>query len=1132
MGFESSDRMRRNEVRGTAFWCILVGLMVFVLLLAMLPDQPARAEEPEPYTGMDVIFLIDQSGSMGGREFGSDREPNDRQRLRFNGTQFAIAWLGSDRLHYFKDSNVTFRTAVVSFGSVVDVTLPPSTIDPNSREQWDALRASLTNLLAEDNLRQRFVEKFGQANLGNTDFQLAFAEARKLFDQLEQADSTHRLKIIILLTDGEPYVERAPYIPPTPTPTTGEGEQKPTPIPTPAPVFPTDRYMRDTVDDVNDRFPYPEYQIYVVALNDRTKETWSYMRRYWEAITHSRPDDVRAELVENNDTMGASFQRILSKLVQPLDSQKTVKGEEIPITEDRIPVPPYLQEIVVYVHKPSPDRRIRLYLDGGRLLAEGKVDLCGNEDIGACIEGQDEPIETITVYNPYPAVWRLERPVTTTPARAFVVFARFVGPEAKVSPTGMIPQFIPTRLILELGGASGALPAYTEEKYKLLVKARLVSGDEEQWFNLTQRADGKYSAEFLPTRPGTYSIYLEGITQDPDGKELKILGADPTQEASSFTVFPVQIADCTLPGPVTQLIQTRLCIALVSPEGNVVAISSDAPTVPQLTATIEAMEQALQLPLRQEADGTFVADFTPLNSGEHKFQALLTVTDPNTKADSRALEADLGSFEVGPMRFELRQPQGVGTQLVPFSLQMALLNSASDPISIATSQLAPRVEVSITDNESGHTVIPQLQADGTYTAAFTPLNTGLHRFQVVVAVTDPVAQVELRGPETDLGSFEVKPIRYEWQKPSPPLGQFRPMRVAFVLCDQTDRPLANVLDKEYQLVPEAIITAGGQEWKLPLKPGEAGLHTATFKPELNGMHALRLVAKARSTTGQEVLLLDEKVDSFEVVPTSRVSYNMRRPKDGSQEPWRNWWAWWFLERPRPFGIEVRLGDDPAKVLANPQEVPFKLTLSEPGKPVSTSLTLLPTLEPGLYRAETPGYSTKGLYRMRVDTDQSYLKSTAFVWDEETRLASVELVENRWIWIPPTLLALLGAGIIAESARQVGIRIDPARGILRVEGPDGAVPGCNWNLTNRGFNRLTLRTSVCGGTTIRVRHPRGEPGIRVTVRVKGDPVPRYRDLSMPTEMTLPLCEEYSLIYTGIGGYEGGEYPGQQEFTFGS
>ena len=163
--------------------------------------------EPAP-PQVDVLLLVDQSGSMGGAPFGMPSSvvttPNDPAGLRFAAPQAAFNILGVDRLALHRTAE--YRLGVISFGGpnsplqfrsdYTQVTLDLTRIAPATPREWEATQATLGPSLSPDPwVRQR-------KNLGSTSFVEPFQLACDQFSRHVVTPAPKR--IVILMTDGIP----------------------------------------------------------------------------------------------------------------------------------------------------------------------------------------------------------------------------------------------------------------------------------------------------------------------------------------------------------------------------------------------------------------------------------------------------------------------------------------------------------------------------------------------------------------------------------------------------------------------------------------------------------------------------------------------------------------------------------------------------------------------------------------------------------------------------------------------------------------------------------------------------------------------------------------------------------------
>ena len=84
-------------------------VLALILIALVAPGSPLKAlEQPDnDLAGANIVFLIDQSGSMGGSEYGSTSHPvaNDQDGRRFEAARFATNFLGELRYTYAPQSD-------------------------------------------------------------------------------------------------------------------------------------------------------------------------------------------------------------------------------------------------------------------------------------------------------------------------------------------------------------------------------------------------------------------------------------------------------------------------------------------------------------------------------------------------------------------------------------------------------------------------------------------------------------------------------------------------------------------------------------------------------------------------------------------------------------------------------------------------------------------------------------------------------------------------------------------------------------------------------------------------------------------------------------------------------------------
>lgn len=168
---------------------ILLALFLLGGLALWASQKPARAENThqgiEAASGLDVVFLLDQSGSMAN---------TDPQNRRIETLKYILDYLFFDNT--LVDETRRNRAAVIEFGDLAEVLLPFT--DLKNAEVVEA---------AKNRLRARNMSG-AEGTAGETDVEEALKLARRLLspetDGFTKQKGGLRSRLIVLLTDGVP----------------------------------------------------------------------------------------------------------------------------------------------------------------------------------------------------------------------------------------------------------------------------------------------------------------------------------------------------------------------------------------------------------------------------------------------------------------------------------------------------------------------------------------------------------------------------------------------------------------------------------------------------------------------------------------------------------------------------------------------------------------------------------------------------------------------------------------------------------------------------------------------------------------------------------------------------------------
>ena len=287
--------------RKTRLLMILTCVVLLALPFSHIYGQTGST--PQAFRGVDVVFLIDQSGSMGGI---SKTKGNDPQELRVNAVKWVIDFLFDDVSLLHK--NATYRIGVVNFGSKAEISLPLTEIYPNSNHMWQDQLSKV-----KDQIKAR--------DMKDTDFLAAFQKARDIFDQVRTRNQIGRNKLIILLTDGKPDLGKKINL---------------------------QKYINQLEDFIRNDFSIGDFTIYVVAI-DKRNSYWSEFSSVWNRIANGNTKRLKGA-----GDIPITFKNILTA---SLPQDKAV--EQIPLGE--VAMRPYLSAVIFTLFKAKKDDIINIY---------------------------------------------------------------------------------------------------------------------------------------------------------------------------------------------------------------------------------------------------------------------------------------------------------------------------------------------------------------------------------------------------------------------------------------------------------------------------------------------------------------------------------------------------------------------------------------------------------------------------------------------------------------------------------------------------------------------------------------------------------------------------------------------------
>lgn len=575
--------------------------------------QSQPAAQTSPCNELQVIFIVDQSGSMFGFTDNSGQfiPPTDPLNLRFAAPENAFARLGAYRYQRYQDATIQF--AVIYFGDQPKTQIPWTEIAPNSKTEFNQLQQDVSPLFPLSD------------SLGETLVQAPFEIASSLFIQVEPQVNECPTRAIIVVTDGQPYSSAVPG-------------------------FNWQNHLSGVASYVDQYMPTPEHRIYVIGV-DEANRYWSATRPFWEDIAG---DPDRVFRAQNQAEMSSLILRITSELMRTL-GEGLISGC---VNEQGIlDIPGSMQKVYISLSKWDASIHLEVQDALGRTINIQNYSSFSDVEF----EGIDESVETLIVENPHPGPWRVLTAIPDTLKGACAVtFDALTAVKQPIKPLDgdQLIQFRKSPLQFQLVNADGdPLPDYNDPTYDLQMDVKIWNGGVERVITSGANPGQVYiNNDFIPLQPGQTSLLVTATTRNQQGDLYPILS---NETIASFTVLPVTFELLTGPSPnavLEQYVEFPLSFALVATGTQPIAI--DLPL--RINATITHVDSGEQftLDLPPDANNTYQTSFTPDKPGEYRLEYMASVDTPQTQLISER-ELSWTVFPVIRMSVEFVSPKSI-----------------------------------------------------------------------------------------------------------------------------------------------------------------------------------------------------------------------------------------------------------------------------------------------------------------------------------------------------------------------------------------------------------------------------------------------------------------------------------------
>jgi hypothetical protein len=464
----------------------LMSLRLIVLIIFLVQIPYAFGDD-----GLDVVFLIDQSGSMSGSLLGSKAHPhpNDGTGQRISAVQNAIIRFAEE----VEGTPLAHRFSVIEFGSYnrLNVPLSDKTQSYNPAQPGAAKRDS-----------ERWAQILRPKHLGYTDTPGAMRAAITEFQHWQTAGlSGTRERKLLLITDGKPCASGP------------RGRCKPL------------WKMRTEIKRHARTLKQMGVDIWVIGLNDSDN--------YWD-----QGDGVFWQRVAGRDKNGhhkarltyTAFPGITNRTQYIIDDWLNLTS--LPLRTEEYHIRPYLKRVVFNINANKPGATLQIEYPNGLLksVAVSRTSRRGNYTVRHVLE------------NPAPGPYKLKKApnsVYSIHVEEELASLTFLSPiiAKKNDQTRVVFQ------VMQMGGPLQELPGWPINK---TVEAKvLITAPSGKQQNLPAKfeGNGKFVAVWTPTEENQHQIGFEAklkVQVDNKGtiKKYDLIDNIAARHAGKITVDP------------------------------------------------------------------------------------------------------------------------------------------------------------------------------------------------------------------------------------------------------------------------------------------------------------------------------------------------------------------------------------------------------------------------------------------------------------------------------------------------------------------------------------------------------------------------------------------------------------------
>jgi hypothetical protein len=263
---------------------------------------------------------------------------------------------------------------------------------------------------------------------------------------------------------------------------------------------------------VESGFPHPDYQVYVIALNDPTSDYWERYRTFWRTLSHNQAFKLQGDKEHIFRALHEVINNILGTSAQHIS----------PDMYDNVVIPPYLESVVFDIFRVNPEVKVDIF------PADKPEEPLSPESENVKVLNVGKTIQTVTITNPVPGIWKFRK---SHESAKFDIYTQRFFPRGKLlypNPDQSIRQFekVVVKYRVEDGNHN---PIKELPGYPLMLELSLVKPDDSRIkmemrksFDSSEVGVFKTNREVECDLPGIYRTEVLIATKDLKNRQVTL----------------------------------------------------------------------------------------------------------------------------------------------------------------------------------------------------------------------------------------------------------------------------------------------------------------------------------------------------------------------------------------------------------------------------------------------------------------------------------------------------------------------------------------------------------------------------------------------------------------------------------